>query len=232
MALVRRCPSCTPWRQRFHDITTGSNANANGGFSAGVGYDLVTGRGTPFANLIARDLVDAPGNITGTVYRDFNGNTTRWREVGFAGWTVYIDSNNSGTFNAGEPTTVTNVSGGYSFTGLAAGSYRLTTPRPAAIRQWAQHIHRNAGVIQRRVRQSQLRRCADQRYLWSGVSRCDSNGVADAAKRAWRDAHLQHANNMAATTTNRSPMQRIVAIPDNSATGASSTSVSAESSAP
>jgi len=48
--------------------------------------------------------------------------------------TVYIDSNNSGTFNAGEPTTVTNVSGGYSFTGLAAGSYRLNYTSASAIR--------------------------------------------------------------------------------------------------
>jgi subtilase family serine protease len=41
----------------FHDITTGSN----GGYSAGQGYDLVTGRGTPYANLIANDLIDSTG---------------------------------------------------------------------------------------------------------------------------------------------------------------------------
>jgi sugar lactone lactonase YvrE len=37
----------------IHDITSGSN----GTYSAGVGYDLVTGRGTPIANLLANDLV-------------------------------------------------------------------------------------------------------------------------------------------------------------------------------
>jgi subtilase family serine protease len=37
----------------FHDITSGSN----GGFSAGPGYDLVTGRGTPYANLVVAGLV-------------------------------------------------------------------------------------------------------------------------------------------------------------------------------
>ncbi len=36
----------------FHDVTTGSN----GGFSAGPGYDLVTGRGTPVANLVVAAL--------------------------------------------------------------------------------------------------------------------------------------------------------------------------------
>ena len=37
----------------FHDITSGSN----GGYSAGVGYDLVTGRGSPLANLVVAGLV-------------------------------------------------------------------------------------------------------------------------------------------------------------------------------
>jgi hypothetical protein len=37
----------------FHDITSGNN----GGYTAGPGYDLVTGRGTPIANLIVAGLV-------------------------------------------------------------------------------------------------------------------------------------------------------------------------------
>jgi len=41
----------------FHDITSGSN----GGYSAGVGYDLVTGRGSPIANRVVADLVSAGG---------------------------------------------------------------------------------------------------------------------------------------------------------------------------
>jgi subtilase family serine protease len=40
----------------FHDVTTGSN-----GLAATAGYDLVTGRGSPRANLVVRDLV---GNRT------------------------------------------------------------------------------------------------------------------------------------------------------------------------
>jgi hypothetical protein len=45
----------------FHDITTGSN-----GFAAGPGYDLVTGLGSPLANLIAAALVSAPAPTPGT----------------------------------------------------------------------------------------------------------------------------------------------------------------------
>ena len=39
----------------FHDITSGSN-----GFLAGLGYDLVTGRGSPIANLVVADLSANP----------------------------------------------------------------------------------------------------------------------------------------------------------------------------
>ena len=42
----------------FHDITSGSN----GGFTAGPGYDEVTGRGTPVANVLLNDLAGVPAN--------------------------------------------------------------------------------------------------------------------------------------------------------------------------
>jgi subtilase family serine protease len=40
-------------KSAFHDITSGNN----GGYSAGPGYDLVTGRGSPVANLVVAGLV-------------------------------------------------------------------------------------------------------------------------------------------------------------------------------
>jgi autotransporter-associated beta strand protein len=45
----------------FHDITSGNNGHA-----AGPGYDLVTGRGTPVANLLIPDLVHIPVSRTWT----------------------------------------------------------------------------------------------------------------------------------------------------------------------
>ena len=44
----------------FHDITTGSN-----GFSATTGYDLVTGLGTPVANLLVPDMVARSPLVSG-----------------------------------------------------------------------------------------------------------------------------------------------------------------------
>jgi subtilase family serine protease len=46
----------------FHDITTGSN-----GYAAGPGYDLATGRGTPYAKLVVQDLVKFTGARTITL---------------------------------------------------------------------------------------------------------------------------------------------------------------------
>jgi len=44
----------------FHDITMGNN----GLYSAGPGYDLVTGRGSPIANLLIPDLINYTANKT------------------------------------------------------------------------------------------------------------------------------------------------------------------------
>jgi hypothetical protein len=52
--------------QDFHDITTGSSTGQPT-ISAGPGYDLVTGRGSPFANRVVADLVGAKPRVAGVV---------------------------------------------------------------------------------------------------------------------------------------------------------------------
>jgi hypothetical protein len=52
----------------FHDVVGGSN-----GYTAGAGYDLVTGRGTPIANAVVHDLVS---NVTTTGTTTTTGSTT------------------------------------------------------------------------------------------------------------------------------------------------------------
>jgi hypothetical protein len=47
----------------FHDVTSGNN----GTYSAAVGYDLVTGRGSPIANLLVPDLAGIPKAPTATI---------------------------------------------------------------------------------------------------------------------------------------------------------------------
>ncbi len=66
------------------------------------------------------------GSISGTVFNDTNGNGIRDSgESGFSGKTVFLDTNSNGALNAGEPSMVTDSQGAYSFTNMAAGSYRV-----------------------------------------------------------------------------------------------------------
>jgi hypothetical protein len=46
----------------FRDVTSGGN----GSYSAGVGYDLATGRGTPIVNKLVPDLIDHPAAVIAT----------------------------------------------------------------------------------------------------------------------------------------------------------------------
>jgi hypothetical protein len=66
----------------FHDVTTGSN----GGYSAGPGYDLVTGRGTPLANLVVPALVGqtySPPKVTITTLASNMSSTVYGESVTF-----------------------------------------------------------------------------------------------------------------------------------------------------
>ncbi len=79
------------------------------------------------------------GSIQGTVWNDLNANGVRetdpttgdFTEPGLAGWTVYLDLNNNLSADAGEPTTLTDANGNYSFISLAAGDYEVTEVLPS-----------------------------------------------------------------------------------------------------
>src|ERR1019366_1487213 len=111
----------------FHDITTQNNGTQ----SLPVGYDLVTGRGTPIANKLVPNLAGftttgATGSISGTIFNDANGNGKQDSgETGISGWIVYNDANNNGKLDIGELSTTTDTSGAYTFPGLAAGKYKI-----------------------------------------------------------------------------------------------------------
>ena len=73
-------------------------------------------------------FLDAPanGSIAGTVHEDNDADgAPDSPDVVLAGATVYLDSDNDGTFDVGEPSTTSDALGAYSFTGLYAGTYRV-----------------------------------------------------------------------------------------------------------
>jgi hypothetical protein len=66
------------------------------------------------------------GVIGGLVFNDFNLNgLADSGEPKLPGRTVFLDLDNDGILGAGEPTTTTDASGAYQFTGLAAGLYTV-----------------------------------------------------------------------------------------------------------
>lgn len=68
------------------------------------------------------------GEIRGSKYEDWDGDgkpfEKKW-EVGLGGWTIYLDTNNNGSLDNGEPSTVTDNHGNYRFVGLTAGTYHV-----------------------------------------------------------------------------------------------------------
>jgi hypothetical protein len=61
--------------------------------------------------------------LSGNVFNDLNGNQVQDSgESGLAGWKVYVDTNNSGIYQAGDPTVTTSANGSWQFTNLSAGT--------------------------------------------------------------------------------------------------------------
>ncbi len=75
-------------------------------------------------------------SIAGTVYNDINGNgSLQSGETGIAGRTIYIDANSNNTLDTNETRVTTNSSGGYTFSNLAAGPYKVREVVPSG---WTQ----------------------------------------------------------------------------------------------
>jgi hypothetical protein len=112
----------------FHDITSGSN-----GYSAGSGYDLVTGRGTPRAQLVIADLA-AYGTTSPHLVLAASG--TNSASTGTTG-TVTGGTPRSGTPTTGTPSRGTPTGGGQTVGtpvsgtptgGSGTGRARITQP--------------------------------------------------------------------------------------------------------
>ena len=89
----------------------------------------------PPANNTGTGGANQPGYLMGVVFADTNGDGIRQTaETGAAGFRVYLDNNNSGTFDAGDTQTTTNQFGAWAFGNVAPGQrvVRLETFSPFA----------------------------------------------------------------------------------------------------
>ena len=90
----------------YHDETFSSGADLTGNDFGN--WTTATKSGTKFEDLDA----DGAARETG--------------EPGLAGWTIYVDYNDNGTFDAAtEPSDVTDADGNYQITGILPGSYKV-----------------------------------------------------------------------------------------------------------
>ncbi|HUT09033.1 MAG TPA: beta-propeller fold lactonase family protein, partial [Thermoguttaceae bacterium] len=78
-----------------------------------------------------------PGEIHGRAWNDENADGLQDPgEAALGGWTIYLDVNENGCLDPGEPSTTTEWDGTYAFTGLSDGGYKVTEVLQG---QW-QHI--------------------------------------------------------------------------------------------
>jgi hypothetical protein len=83
------------------------------------------------------------GAIEGTVWNDVDHDGVRAAsDPGVPGWTVFLDLNTDQVLSPGEPSTVTDAAGFYSFPGLSSGQYRVREVTPAG---WDPTIGGDAG---------------------------------------------------------------------------------------
>ena len=85
--------------------------------SGSAGYTVTVVDGSQLAGLDF--ALFEYGEVRGHSFADMDGDGTRDQgEPGLPGWTVFVDSNNDGVLNAGEPATWTDEAGDYVLTGV------------------------------------------------------------------------------------------------------------------
>src|SRR5262249_18538655 len=66
------------------------------------------------------------GSITGAVWNDVNADGSRaLSDPGLGGWTVWIDLNNNGALDTGEPSAISAAIGNFAFPSISVGTYHV-----------------------------------------------------------------------------------------------------------
>jgi subtilisin-like proprotein convertase family protein len=141
----------------------------------------------PIAESLERRVLLA--TITGRVFHDTDVDAVSdATEPGIAGWRVYLDNNNSNTFDAEDPSTLTDASGVYSFI-VRNGTFRVHAVRLGG--SWGQTLPAAQGGYTVNVTLGNLTRVFDEidfgeatSGLVSGVKFHDvnRNGVRDGSE--------------------------------------------------
>ena len=153
--------------------------------------------------------ITATGKIRGEKFEDKNGNG-QWdnEDVVLSGWTVYLDLNNNGSLDNGEPTKVTDSQGVYLFENLAPGVYHVReVQKPGFIQTYPQsgqhvvNVKNGKTVLDTDFGNFKLGKISGQKYEdknGNGQKNSGENGLS-----GWTIRLLKNGNVMATTTTDQ-----------------------------
>ncbi len=129
----------------FHDITSGTSTGSPN-YTAAAGYDLVTGLGTPVANLLVPDLAGVSSqaaSTTTTVAGNYASGSTYGQNVTYTVTVAAASGTPTGSvqwiingLNAGSPVQLSNGQATYSLTTLTAGSHTVTADYTSDSGSW------------------------------------------------------------------------------------------------
>ncbi len=78
-----------------------------------------------------------PATKSGVKFEDLNANGIKEAgEPGLANWTIYVDVNDDGQLNPGEPSANTTSTGAYTINGIMAGTWKVREKAPAGETGW------------------------------------------------------------------------------------------------
>lgn len=107
-------------------FTVKLNTTSSGTFAGNISFANNDANENPYNFAIKGIVIGGNGSIAGTLFHDWSGNGSK--DIGdpaLSGWTVFIDADKDGVFDATEKSATTISTGAYTITGLAAGTYRV-----------------------------------------------------------------------------------------------------------
>jgi hypothetical protein len=143
--------------------------------------------------VITGPTTQAKGSISGNLFNDLNGNSTRQSgEPNLSGRKFYIDSNKNGKLDSGETTATTDSNGNYKFSNLAPGTFRIRENLPGGWRvslptaPWSQDVIVASGQNVTGKNFADTQKVYIGGYVFNDLNSNASKGSGEGGLSGWR----------------------------------------------